>query len=180
MSSYSGDHATAETHLPGRTDNLFVRLADSIDVFYQSSLRVDLAEALIPGLLIASVLAFINGESMRGMQWQPSVRLFFSTLGCYLLAALLLHYFWKGQLRRLLPTWVLIPVLGAILSLGVYMLPGIIAGWDSPNRADVTLDVYLSRAIRAWRFIVILFSLITIPIAALIHYSNHIIRGLRS
>lgn len=96
-------------------------------------------------------------------------------LASYLAVALLLHRFWAGLLRRVLPSWILTAFFGSILFVFIRLTPGIIGGWYDPLRLQSSLFDYISTEISAAKSVVVLLSFITIPIAGLAYLLTYFV-----
>lgn len=154
-------------------------VGDLIEAFYRSDLRVNLMEALAAGVCVGVILSLMTGSSTERLYLSDFIKVMVTTLSCYLVVALFLHHFWKGQLSRMVPTWILIPVLGAVLALSVSGLEGAIAGWSNPRRIETSLTEYVIATLKAWRGLLLFFTVVTLPITAMIHYAGTIVRGMR-
>ena len=178
FASHSQKHSPFE-RIWSRKGKLCNRLADSIEAFYRNSLLVDLAEATASGLCVSVVLTMMQSDSMEGIQLNTLIKTTFFTLSCFFAAALLVHYLWQGRLRLMVPSWILIPMLGTMLSSSFIIIPAIITGWSYPYKSEKTM---LDYALRWWKdigFFLSLIFIITTPITAVIHHLGYLLKWMR-
>lgn len=178
FASYSQKHSPVE-RMSSRVGNLCNRIADLIEAFYRNGLLVDLAEATASGLCVSVILSLLKSDSMEGIRLNTLIETTFFTLSCFFAAALFLHYLWRGQLRRMVPSWILIPMLGTMLSSSSIIVPAIITGWSYPYKSENTLLEY---ALRWWKdvgFFLSLIFIITTPITAVIHHLGYLLKWMR-
>lgn len=157
------------------------RLAGSIEKFYSKSLNVDLAEALAAGLMAGMVLTFLRLiADMKLSVYQALITVALPTLCLYIVAALLLDRFWRGDLRRFMPCWFLLPVLGSALAVTLYSIPGIIAGWSDPFTDKSNVAAYVISRAKLTLAPFILINLLTWPITFVIHHFGPAVKWMRT
>jgi hypothetical protein len=152
-------------------EKLLAQICESIQSFSSDRTRVDLACAVVAGVslpaaffgfLRISVLARINPPSLTRI---ATTILF--CVACYLTAALLV--IWVKSLRRIVPSWMLIAILGST----VLVISGGI--WSRPEILQFPLSE-LSEKLRDAVGVIIGVSIFTLPFTAAVHYSDAIVR----
>jgi len=159
----------------------FGRFGDYIERFYDNSLNVDLLEAIVSGLVTGAALTFLKLiADMKISVYYALASVGLPTVCLYLAAALLLNRFWQGDLRRLVPSWFLIPVLGAAFSLMLYSIPAILSGWSDPFTDKSSTLVYVMNRLKLARMPFLLINVSTWPITLAIHLFGPIIKWTRT
>lgn len=142
-------------------------------------LMTDLVCACAAGLCAGTYSFLIYLLKPREFNITAYLRYTLTALIAYLAVALILHRFWKEGLRRLLPSWILISVFGSIFFAVLRLLPAVIGGWSGPTVTAPYLAEYMTTEVSAARSVVILLSLLTLPITALIYYGGSIRRAVK-
>ncbi len=107
------------------------------------------------------------------------IKFMIMALVAYFTVALILNKFWVGSLRRLLPNWIPISVFGSTFFVIIRLLPAVVSGWSGTDVTEPSLAKFIMIEIDAARSVVIILSMITLPVTALIYYSKSIIRALK-
>ncbi len=142
-------------------------------------LQVDLACALAAGLTAGLLTSLINvlGEHRASLGRHVSFAL--TAITVYMAVALALHKVWTGTLRRIVPTWALIAVVGSVLYVVIDLTPGVIKGWYDPYRMEASLIKYLSTELSAARSVMVVLTVITLPVTATLYYAGEIISAVK-
>jgi hypothetical protein len=137
----------------------------------------DLVCALAASLCAGASLYFIYLLKPREFDILSCIKFMSMTMVAYFTVTFILHKFWVGALRRMLPSWILIAVFGSTTFVMIRLLPAIVNGWSGPTVTEPSLAGYITTEISAARSVIILLSIITLPITALVYYADSIIRG---
>lgn len=138
-------------------------------------LAVDLVCGLAAGLCAGSFNFLIHILKPHKFEVLVLLRFMLTAVVAYLTVALILNKFWKEVLRRMLPTWIPIAFFGSLFFVILRLLPAAVEGWTGPTVTEPSLVKYLATELGAARSVVILLSLITFPITALIYHSGFIL-----
>jgi hypothetical protein len=155
------------------------KTVDSIDFFYGSSLRVDIAQAASTGILAGLILGLLSSNSMSGVAVGPLASHVASALGCFLTTAIVLHRIWPSDFRRVFPTWLLIPMFGILLSMGLNSAPNAITVWRSWPRPELSFAEYAIGQLSDATVPYLVFNALTIPVAAFIHFFGPVSKRMR-
>ncbi len=169
--------ATLFERLADRAEKRCGHMCDLIEAFSSNKLRVDMMEALVSGLLIGFLLCTTDSDGSRHLIY--CIEDILIALSSYTAVALLLYRFWHGNLRRMVPSWMLIATGGTLLCLVITFTPAIVNGWDGAPYVKPTLSEYTYERAKEIRSFFVLFTLLTLPITAVIHYADSVIRGMR-
>lgn len=153
-----------------------MRLSTLVTKFSTEQLLGDLGSASAAGLIaalftVAGRIWFHQYILLRSVIWY-----LFIALITYLVVALCLSVIWKGLLRRVVPTWLMIGLLGSIAFVGARLTPGVIAGWYDPLRLEPSLAEYLWIEFSAAKDLLLMYWILTIPAAGLAYYGVSIAR----
>lgn len=153
-----------------------MKLISSVEKSAKTSLLVDLGVALavsITAALLTSLISMLN-FTPRHTSFLIHAKLMLLAVFAYSAVALLLHRFWEGLLRRMVPNWILIAVFGSVVFVCADLIPGVISGWYDPLRMEPSLSKYIATEISAARSVVMFLSLVTLPVAGIVHYFDFI------
>lgn len=148
---------------------------------FNETLRIELATALSAGAAAAVVTLFVRLFFRLQHNQVPiasHIRYFLLGFAAYALAASILYQFWTGWLGRIIPRWLLMPVLGSFIFVVLQLTPGIIGGWLDKLESH-SLGDYISTEISAASSVFILLTIVTVPVAAAVYYSFSIAKALR-
>lgn len=140
------------------------------------SLFVDLLGAIASASCMAAITHMLHSNDGAYFQrlW---VRDFFIALACYSAVALLLHRYWRGNLRRMVPSWSIIAVMGTLLFVNVSSLPAMVIAWK--NHGGGTAFAFVRFAV-AWVLsqttLVAVFSIVALLVTSAIYYANSAVR----
>ena len=160
-------------------------LGDWFESCSRNSACVDMASAAAAGgglsatglvLLKASTLGRVNP-----MDFSDVASLMLITTIPYLVAALVTHWLWTKPLRRLIPSWVMIALLGSlfiVLSAGAlsFYTKG---AWSEPAMMVGTLEAFIADKAKDGLVVFVALSIFTLPIAAAVYYAGSIVRAVR-
>lgn len=151
----------------------------SVVKFTVGRLPTDLACAFAASLCAGTFTFLIHLLKPREFDILTCIRFMSAALAAYFAVALILHKFWNGGLRRMLPNWILISVFGSIFFVILRLLPAVVSGWSGPTITEPSLTKYIATEIDAARNVIVLLSLITLPITAAVYYADPLIKALR-
>lgn len=157
-----------------------MKLISAVKKLRGDTLLLDLLTALAAGLAAALLTSLINFQNQQRVNILAYFRFILLAVAAYSAIALLLRRVWTGLLKRIVPNWVLIAVLGSMLFVCVRLTPGIIKGWSDPLRMESTFLSYISTEIDAARSLIIILSFVTLPIAGAIYYSSKWVSQVKS
>lgn len=155
-----------------------MRVQQSKKKFVAAELARDLTCAFAAGLCAGSFTFIIYLLKPHGFNISTFLKFMLMALVAYVAVALILNKVWARGLRRMVPNWILISVFGSTLFVMLRLLPAVIVGWSGPTVTEPSLATYLTAEIDAARSVVIVLSVITLPITALLYYTNSILRAL--
>ncbi len=151
-----------------------------IEDFSSSSKSVHLVSALVASVYLSHFeYNFANlGEPQPPFLYYKQM---LTAVASFLSVALLVERFWRGQLSRMLPNWILIAVFGSLLYEVIAFTPAMINSWNAQlaQPAEPSLIDFVRKGIDMHRSALIINWLITLPITAAIFYSGIIARVLR-
>ena len=139
----------------------------------------DLAGALSTGLCTGTLVSMITSMSdsrLSLMMWVQSVT---TAVACYTVCNILLHKWWTGHLRRMIPTWLLTAALGTFLFICITVVPDAIAAWGSPQRVEATLSEFILVRLEDARSVLMAFGFIALLIMATFHYGSTLAMAIR-
>lgn len=108
------------------------------------------------------------------------VKFSFIAVTSYLAVALLLHQFWTGRLKCMLPIWVLIAFWGSLLYESTVLVPTLIHLWNDPYRVEPTLFRFILTELEFTRTTFTLNFLVALPVMAVFHYADTIIEAVKN
>lgn len=161
------------------------RLDEWIESFSRNRTRVDMMSAAAAGVGLSATGIILLRVSTLGRlnpaDFKDVVSLVLITVIPYLVATLLLHWLWIKPLRRMIPSWVLIALLGSsfiVLSVGVLSFYTK-TGWSDSTTMYETLRAFVADKAKDGLGVFIGLSLFTLPITATVHYAGSIVRAVR-
>jgi hypothetical protein len=122
-------------------------------------------------LLKISILDRVDPVSFRGL-----VQLVLLATIPYLVAGLMIHLLWRKSLRRKIPSWAMIALLGALL---VVVSAGAVRLYTNPLASDTTIGAFVVDRAKDGLGVFVFLSLFTFPITAVVYYAESIVRGVR-
>lgn len=150
-----------------------------VEKFLGNEIYADLAGAISSGLCTGTLVWMIASMSDS----KPSLRMWAQSIifavASYTASTVLLQKFWTGQLRRMIPSWMLTAALGTALLIGVIIVPKAIAAWGSPQRVEATLSEFISVRLEDARSVFIVFGFVALLIMAIFHYAGLLIKAVR-
>ncbi|HEV2799814.1 MAG TPA: hypothetical protein VGW12_04920 [Pyrinomonadaceae bacterium] len=155
-------------------------IGDWLEKFSENRLRVDVTCALAA----SSWLTFIFYQiSTISEPFNPYLCLKYGLIAfsSFVLTALFLWKCWRGALNRLLPRWILLSMLGALLNEIPSSIEWIPKAWQDPYFREMypTFREFLSRELDMVRSVIIMNFFLTLPITGTIYYAGAIVRGIR-
>ena len=154
-----------------------MKLFNTIERFSENRLRVDLWSAVA-----AALCAAIFSSLFHALDYPITPSLYVRYLilaGCaYLIVASLLHLFGKGSLW-VVPSWMTIAFLGTALFIVLDLAPAVVRGW-AYFRIQQSFVKYFSNELYAAGVVIVFFTLIIMPITALVYYAADIVRAARA
>lgn len=162
------------------------RLDEWIESSSRNSARIDMASAATAGgglsatclvLLKASTLDRVNPLDLSDV-----ASLVLITVIPYLVAALVIHWLWTKPLRRMIPSWVIIALLGSlfiVLSAGALSFYTKAVAWSDPATMYDTLEAFIADKAKDGLVVFIALSIFTLPITAAVYYAGSIVRVVR-
>ena len=155
-------------------EKLLAYVGARIQSFSSDPKRVDLAGAVVAGIALPTAVFGLLRISVLGRINPPSFSKITTatllSLSCYLLASLLI--IWLKNLRRVLPSWVFVAVVGSailVVAGGVWMRPAVLR----LSLAEIVSDK-LPDALGT----IIGLSIFTLPFTAVVYYIGSILRAL--
>lgn len=162
------------------------RLDEWIESFSHNSVRVDMVSAAAAGgglcatglvLLKASTLGRVNP-----LDFSDVASFVLITAMPYLIAALITHWLWIKPLRRMIPSWVMIALLGSlliVLSAGTLSFYTKAVAWSDPTTMYETLEAFIADKVKDGLGVFVALSLFTLPITAAVYYAGSIVKAVR-
>lgn len=140
-------------------------------------LRNDLLCGLAAGLCAGLIFALINQLSFDPAKISRFYQARSVVLGLitYCLSAILVSQFSTSRLRKILPNWLVISIIGGLMFTMMKLGPGIIGGWLDPLNTDESLIGYLTNEIWSARSLILLLIAVTTPITFVVSYRRKII-----
>jgi hypothetical protein len=155
-----------------------MKIVKLIEEFSSHRMRIELLSGLAAGLCAAGIISLVYALK-HPFNLIAYARFVVMGVTAYLAIAALTYRFWRGSLRRMLSSCVLIAVLGSILFATIRLLPGVMEGWTPAQSSSIPLTQYISTEITAALGFVFVLILATLPVAALFQYAGHIVRATR-
>jgi hypothetical protein len=167
-------------------ESLTNRLGEWIESVPRNSAYVDMASAAAAGgglsatgllVLKASTLGRINP-----MDFSDLASLMLITTIPYLVAALVIHWFWTKPLRHWIPSWVMIALLGSlfiVLSAGALSFYTKAGAWSESAMIYTTLEAFIADKAKDGLGVFVALSIFTLPIAGAVYYAGSIVRAVR-
>ena len=154
-------------------------LEDWLEWFSSNNARVDMASAAAGGaglcltglvLVKVSILDRVDPVDLRGLAY-----LVLLTTIPYLAAGLIVHLFWTRSLRRSIPSWIMIALLGAMF---VVVFAG---SWSFYTKGlpFETLADFIRDRMKDGLGVFVILSLFTLPITAGVYYAERMVRGIK-
>lgn len=152
----------------------------NFEAFTSNSKRVEVASALAASLGISGLVCLISAVDQDSpFDLRRCVSFVLLSVASYSAVALLLHRFWTGLLKRLIPIWILIAFFGSALLVSIVGIDTGIFFWKSPQRMERTLIEFVSVQMESLQILFILVLCITLPITATVYYAGSIVRVVR-
>ena len=171
------------------------RLDEWLRSFSRNSTRVDMVSAAAAGgglsatcliLLKAATCLILLKASTLGrvnpLDFSDVASLILIAMMPYLVAGLVIHWLWIKPLRRLIPSWVMIALLGSlfiVLSAGVLSFYTKAVAWSDPATMYETLEAFITDKAKDGLGVFVALSLFTLPITAAVYYTGSIVRVMR-
>jgi len=161
-------------------------LEEWLEWFSRSSARVDMTAAAAAGaglcmtglvLLKASMLDRVDPLDSSGI----ATLVLLTTMPC-LVAGLIIHWLWIKPLRRTIPSWVMIALLGSLLvviSAGALRFYTNALASNGTTAAFGTVGDFIRDKAKDGLGVFVVLSLFTLPITAVVYYAGSIVRGVR-
>lgn len=156
-----------------------MRLINAIERFSENRIRVDLWSAIAAGLC-AGICTSLEDALDHSVNPSLYAKALILSTAAYLTVAWLLHLSLFQSVRRVVPSWLIIAFLGSALFVVMDLAPAVIKGWTRPHRIEQSLVKYLSNELYAAGVVIVFFTLITMPITALVYYAADIVRAART
>jgi hypothetical protein len=155
-------------------EKLLASIGARIQAFSGESKRVDLACATVAGIALPAAVFGLLRISVLGRINPPGftkiATAILLSLSCYLVASLLI--IWLKSLRRIVPSWVFIAVMGSAILVvvgGLWMRPAILR----LSLAEIASDK-LPDALGT----IVGLSTFTLPLTAVVYYAGSIVRAI--
>ena len=157
-----------------------------LEWFSRNKARVDITSATAAGaglcmmgivLLKVSIL-----DRVDPVHWSGIARLVFITMMAYLVAGLVINWFWSKPLRRRIPSWVMIALLGAwlvVVSAGVFRFYTNALASNVTATMFMTISSFILDKAKDGLGVFVVLSLLTLPITASVHHAGRIFRGVK-
>lgn len=162
------------------------RLDEWIESFSRNSTRVDMVSAASAGVGLSATCLILLKASTLGrvnpLDFSDVASLVLITVMPYLVAGLVIHWLWFKPLRRMLPSWVMIALLGSlliVLSAGTLSFYTKAVTWCDPTTIYETLGAFITDKAKDGLGVFVVLSLFTLPITAAVYYAGSIVRAVR-
>ena len=161
-------------------------LEEWLEWFSSNRARVDLTSAAAAGaclcitglvLLKASMLDRVDPLNFSGIS-----RVVLMTTLPYLVAGLIINRLWITRLRRTIPSWVMIALLGSLLvvvSAGALTFYTKSLASNATTTAFTILADFIRDKVKDGLGVFVALSLFTLPITAAVYYAGRIVGGVR-
>ena len=152
-------------------------LEEVLEWFASNTARVDIAGAIAAGaglcvtglvFLKASMLDRVDPLDLNGFSY-----LVLLTTMPYLAAGLLVQLLWTTRLRRKIPSWIMIALIGSmfvVVSAGAW-------SFYTHGLAFEALADFIRDKVKDGLGVFVILSLFTLPITAAVYYSQRIVKG---
>lgn len=140
----------------------------------------DLLCGMAAGLCAGLIFALINQLSFdpaKVSRFHQARSVVFGLI-TYCLSAILVNQFSSRRFRKILPNWLVIPIIGGLVFTMMKLGPGIIGGWLDPLKIDESVIGYLTNEIRSAQSLIVLLIAVTTPITFVVSYRRKSSRSL--
>lgn len=162
------------------------RLDEWLRSFSRNSTRVDMVSAAAAGVGLSATCLILLKASTLGrvnpLDFNDVASLVLITVMPYLVAGLVIHWLWIKRLRRMLPSWIMIALLGSlfiVLSAGALSFYTKAVAWSDPTTMYEALDAFIADKAKDGLGVFVALSLFTLPITAAVYYAGGIVRTVR-
>jgi hypothetical protein len=154
-------------------------LINAIERFSENRIRVDLWSAIAAGLC-AGICTSLEDALDHPVNPSLYAKSLILSTAAYLMVAWLLRLSLFQSVRRVVPSWLIIALVGSTLFVVMDLAPAVIVGWTRPQRIEQSLAMYISHELYAAGVVIVFFAIITIPITALVYYAAGIVRAAKT
>lgn len=128
--------------------------------------------AIAAGLSVSGLHCLLLAVDSEPFELLRCVKSVIISVASYSGIALLLLCCWKGGVRRVIPVWLPIAILGtAVLASTVGISVGI-DRWHSPQRMERTLAEFIAVQLNDLQSLFIVLCIITLPVTAIVYYAK--------
>lgn len=143
---------------------------------HQDDAHADRLGALAAGFCVAALSYLVSTASDDKANFYHYAKLFLFAVLSYPAAALLLERYWTGSLKRIIPRWILIAILGSLLREALFTASIVMSAWAHPQTVSLSWSDFISSEIADTKLFVVFFSILTLPVMAAFHYTGSIVR----
>ena len=163
--------------LIAKLEHLLAFFGRQVDAFSQKETYVDLIGAFAAGLAVGASVFLVDGAD-GDRDWQRCANATLVAVLSYLSVILLLQRFWSGTLKRLLPHWLMVSVLGSFLFITIVAITSMNMTFELWNyyQTRMPLSEFIAQELEMLRSVFLVFVFLTLPITAVIHYAGAIVR----
>lgn len=141
---------------------------------------VEIASAIAAGLGISVLVCLISiVDQDSSFDFRRCFSFTLLSVASYSAVALLLHRYWTGLLKRMVPIWILIAFFGTALLVSIIGIDTGIFFWKSSQRVEQNLAEFMLVQLEDVRVLFILVCCFTLPITATVYYAGSIVRAAR-
>ena len=166
--------------------SVFIELEEWLEWFSRNRARVDMTMAAAAGVGLCMMglvlLKFSTLDRVNPLDFRGAARVVMLTTLPYLFAGMIVHWLWITRLRRRVPSWVMIALLGSLLlvvSAGAFRFYRNALASDATTTTFETIGAFILDRAKDGLGVFVVLSLFTLPITAAIYYAESIVRGAR-
>ena len=132
--------------------------------------------ALAAGLCVGGLNCLVSGlEPDHSFELWHCVRSVLLSVASYTAVALFIRWRWRGLLKRIVPVWVAIAILGTALLISLVGVYVGINSWRSPQRVERSLGEFIAVQVNDFLSLFIVVCVLTLPVTAMVYYARNMI-----
>ena len=150
-----------------------------LNLNHQDDVHVDRLGALASGFCVGALSYLVSTASDDKVNGYHYAKLFLFAVLSYLIVSWLLERCWTGSLKRVIPRWILIAILGSLLHEALVTASTVANAWTHPQTVWPSWNEFISSEIADTKLFVVFFSILTLPVMATFHYAGSIVKAVR-